>query len=119
MQRNMDLCRDILIYVESLEFKSVPQKVELENYSEEEIAYHLKLLSQAGLIDAEDISKSTQEIRWRVHSLTWSGHEFVEASRSNSRWLAAKEKIKKTGVGMAFEVIKALLIASSKDALGL
>ena len=119
MQRNMDLCRDILIYVEGLTFKPMPQKVELDNYSEEEIEYHLKLLNQAGLIDAEDLSKSTQETRWRVHSLTWSGHEFVEASRNNSRWQEAKETIKKNGVGMAFDLIKEVLIASAKEAVGL
>ncbi|MCW3110294.1 MAG: hypothetical protein JWQ09_4800 [Segetibacter sp.] len=115
----MDLCRDILIYVESLTFKSQPQKVQIDNYTDEEIQYHIKLLNQAGLIDAENISKSTQETSWRVHSLTWNGHEFVEASRNNSRWQEAKEIMKKNSVGMAFDTIKAVLISLAKEALGL
>lgn len=119
MQRNMDLCRDILIHVEALSFRSLPQKVTIDNYTDEEIQYHIKLLNQAGLIDAENISKSTQETSWRVHSLTWNGHEFVEASRNSSRWQEAKEIIKENGVGMAFDTIKAVLIGLAKEAVGL
>lgn len=119
MKRNMDLCRDILIYVESLSFLSQPQKVAVDGFSEEEIQYHLKLLNQAGLIDAENKSRDTQKVRWRVHALTWQGHEFVEASRNKSAWDNAKSMIKDKGVGMAFDTIKALLIASAKENVGL
>ena len=119
MKRDMDLCRDILIYVEELSFQSQPQKVSINEFSEEEIQYHLKLLSQAGLVDAEDTSITTQSTSWRVHALTWQGHEFIEASRSKTAWDNAKSIVKEKGVGMAFDTLKAILIASAKEAVGL
>lgn len=45
-----------------------------------------------------------------VNSLTWAGHEFLEASRDDSRWEKVKRLLlEKTG-GLSFEVLKAGLV---------
>lgn len=110
MKRDMDLCREILLDLEGKDFGPGAIKVEIPGRSEQEVSYHLKLLDQAGLVEAEDLSKSTQNMKWRAFCLTWDGHEFLEASKNPDTWERMKETLKEKSVGMSFDIVKALLI---------
>ena len=121
MKRNMDLIRKILIRIE--EYPHFPEivsrkpeiSIDVPGHDEEEINYHLKLLSQAGLILTS--SGGTLSYRW-VQGLTWQGHEFLELMKKDTYWNKAKEAMKETG-GMAFEVLMRILIeTATKAALG-
>lgn len=52
MKRDMDLIRAILIEVEKLPFDAGFHDISVSGYSEEEIAYHVRLAHEAGLIEA-------------------------------------------------------------------
>jgi hypothetical protein len=113
MKRDMDLIREILLQLEEHSYlDSIP------NYKPEEIAYHVSLLEDAGLV--------TQEIYHNLFlndsmlegiRITWAGHEFLDASRNTSLWEKAKKvALDKTGA-LSFEVLKAILIQFGKDAV--
>ena len=54
------------------------------------------LLAEAGLIEATNVS-SFDGPDWKAKRLTWSGHEFLEASRDQNRWQKALTLIKERG----------------------
>ena len=120
MKRDMDLVRNILLKVEEHEHGHAPRKVEIEGYSDEQIGYHAWLMGEAGLLHVADTTCMDSPSPVAIPtSMTWEGHEFLEAARQSSTWEAAKEKISKAGAGLTFEVLKAVLVAISKGALGL
>jgi hypothetical protein len=49
--------------------------------------------------------------------LTWKGHEFLEASRDDTRWKQAKETVVKKAGGVVFELLKEVLIEGAKRTL--
>lgn len=110
MKRDMDLIRKILLAIEAhAEPYSWEVPIEIEGYSDKEVSYHIKLLLEAGLIEARGL-KGTGVITWAINGLTWAGHEFLEASRDDSRWGKVKRLvIEKTG-SLSFEVLKTGLI---------
>jgi hypothetical protein len=117
MKRDMELARLILMRMEGQESYRDDISCDFEGYSEEQVHYHIMLLSEAGLIRAIDAS-SMQDIHWIPQRLTWQGHEFLESARDNTIWNKAKEIMAKTG-GFAFEVAKPLLVDLLKQRIGL
>jgi hypothetical protein len=114
MKRDMNLIRLLLLEIEGEE------ESDLTNYSEEQVDYHKFLLLNGGLALGEDamFSGQTHPVAL-LYSLTWEGHDFLDAARNETTWKKTLQKIKKSSGTVAFEVIKALLIAASKDKLGL
>jgi hypothetical protein len=117
MKRNMELARLILMRIEEQESYQDNISCEFEGYTDEQVHYHIMLLSEAGLAVALDAS-SLQDINWIPQRITWQGHEFLDSARDNMIWKKAKEIMAKTG-GFAFEVAKPLLISLVKQQLGL
>ena len=77
MKRDMDLIRKVLFHVEAndnLDFA-------LEGYNEQTIAYHVWLLNEAELLHAIAIPvlDGTIQLQDGFTSLTWDGHEVLEA----------------------------------------
>ncbi|WP_338452382.1 DUF2513 domain-containing protein [Niallia oryzisoli] len=70
----MELIRKILMEIEQKESPSSWIELSYDDYSNDEINYHVKLLSEARLIVADFYigGHSTQR-------LTWEGHEFLES----------------------------------------
>ena len=95
----------------------------------EEISYHVKLLAEAGLVEAgvadgqfrdkqPDGSLRTRGRKvYSPISLTWVGHEFLDAARDNTRWNSAKRKVMDTTGGLAFEFLRAVLMRKGKELL--
>ena len=119
MKRDMDLARKILKLIEDdadpNNFTDLDlEPLEGQGYNHEQIAYHFRLLHEAELVDAKSTS---QGVSYKVRSLTWQGHDFLEASRDNNIWEKAKNIVlNKTG-GLAFDVLKATLIDLGKNAV--
>ena len=109
MKRDMDLVRKILLELEDAPYESGGLDLELEGYSPDQISYHVMLLNEAELIEANDLSTFGGP-KWIPKRLTWAGHEFIEASRDESRWEKAKNIMKEKGSGMAFDVLRSVLI---------
>jgi hypothetical protein len=108
----MDLIRQILMAVEDAEFTGGPiRHLKFEGHSEQEVAYHVMLLHEGGLVHALSASRSQSFDQWYPAYLTWEGHEFLEAARDDTRWNHAKDYLKEKGGPMIFEVLKAILLA--------
>lgn len=118
MKRDMDLIRLVLMDAEEKD------SVDLSAYSHKEIVYHKYLIIDAKLAHG-DASRATDDEgnpevyhAW-VSVPTWEGHEFLDAARSESVWKDATGKIAKTGATVSFDVLKAVLVAITKESLGL
>jgi Hypothetical protein (DUF2513) len=120
VKRDMDLCRQILLYVEgrvSDGWHHGLQDLQLLNPDEAIVYYQVKLLHEAGLLEVHHISTSEGD-RWLPISLTWAGHEFLDAARDEKRWGQAKKMSEQVG-GVALDVMKGLLQKLASQALGL
>lgn len=122
MKRDIDLIRKLLLYLEEKPDDKIVKDLELEGFSKDKIQYHFILMDQAGLIRCErSISSTTSDRVIQVYpfSLTWQGHEFLEVSRNDTFWNKAKGVVKSKSGALSVDVVKALLIAMAKDAVGL
>lgn len=111
MQRDMDLCRAILLEIAghpSPLTSNAFLKIEIDGYSQEQIWYHIKLLSQAGLMEAIDYTTQRQA-EWLARDLTWQGHEFLDAYRDNTRWQTSKQILQKAVGSLTLEGLKQLI----------
>lgn len=116
MKRDMELIRNILLqFEERLEFDT-PYTPEVVGYSENQIYYHLKLMDQAGLIEAIDWSGGDSQ-HWVVTSMTNVGHDFLEAARNETFWERAKSAISASGGVLTIEALKIALSTVVKKAM--
>ncbi|MGB2985731.1 MAG: DUF2513 domain-containing protein [Phycisphaerae bacterium] len=120
MKRNMDLVRKILLVLEEHEHGFAPKKLQIEGHSNEEVAFHVHLMGEAGLLEVYDDTSfdGTSPEAIPAH-ITWNGYEFLDAARSPSIWEAAKQRIVSEGLGLSFEVLKGLLTALTNKEVGL
>jgi hypothetical protein len=115
MKRDMDLVRSILLKIEEQPFTGAWVEISVDGYSPEEITYHIMLLAEADLIDADNVSDH-DSILWMPIRLTWQGHEFLDAARDNNRWNKAKNTMEKFG-GFVFDIGKQVLLELIKSEL--
>lgn len=118
MNRDMDLIRHLLLWVESDHKHELPKTV-----SREVVSYHAQLLIDAGFAEGVVALKSYRGQRtpgdFHIDRLTWSGHDFLDAARNDTIWRKAKDKIIATGSAWSFDVLKALLTHYAKANLGI
>lgn len=108
MERNWDTIREILIKFEELDpDKGSLQLGDFPADSAYEYSYHVELLLEAGLIHGEmskTLGRHAQSF-W-ADRLTWEGHEFLDAIRSDTVWAKTKSSFVKGGLSMTFDLIK-------------
>jgi len=105
MKRNMELVREILIEMEKWPADSAGE-IQIAGRAPEEITYHLGLMADRGLINAIDAS-SNGGSAWLPQGITWEGHEFLDAARSNTVWERAKKHVLSTTGTLTIEGLKA------------
>jgi hypothetical protein len=112
VQRDIDLIRHILLDLEARGSYTDWLDVDIEEYSPEQVDYHLELLIEAGLIR---VPASGMELsRRHPLRLTWEGHEFLDAARSEMRWQKVKASADKID-GLLFAFIKAALLEMARQ----
>jgi len=112
MKRDMDLIREILRAVEACEDSYGINSPPIEGYSEAQIAYHLRLLIDGGLIEVKDVAGGFQQGDEYIGiNLTWDGQDFLNAARDDSLWTKAKEAVINSGVGFTVQSLLAWLKA--------
>lgn len=116
MRRDMELVRTILLEVEKAPFDGGWVELKVEGRDRNEVAYHVMLLHQAGLIEAMDLS-TMGAVNWAPRWLTWAGHEFLEAARDENLWETAKTTVRERAGGVPFEVLKGVLVGLIKTAV--
>jgi DNA-binding transcriptional ArsR family regulator len=114
MQRKVDLIRSILLELEKAPFDPHGIEMNIPDYTQQEIGYHLMLLAEAELIDAEPVSTS-DGINWKAIRPTWEGHEFLEACRDASRWEKAKKILHEKTGSIQFDLLNQLLVRLMKE----
>jgi len=105
MKRDMELIHKILIALEDSNQTQGWIPLKFDGYSEEQISYHIKILDEQGIITATDCSTS-KDFMWHARSLTWDGHDYIEAIRDEAKWKKVKEWVKSTGKVLTIETIK-------------
>lgn len=118
MKRDIDLIRKIMIETENSNSLSRSFNLSIEGYSEQQLYYHVKLLYQAGYLEAEHTSCRAFE-EWKPVSLTWEGHEFPDAARDNTIWNKTKAKVGEKLPSITFDVLKSMLTLTIKQQFGL
>lgn len=108
MKRDWDIIRDVLIKFEGL----APDagSLQLNDFPSEkayEYSYHVELLMEAGLIHGQ-MSKTLgrHAQNFLAQRLTWQGHEFLDAIRSDTVWNKTKTTFVKGGLSMTFDLVK-------------
>lgn len=121
MKRNMDLIRQILLAIEDSDqhYGEDSHQLGLDNIAPETLGYHLDLLREAGFISGDDVTGASDVGSTYVGlNLRWAGHDFLDAARDDNRWGRAKATALAAG-GISIDVMKALLIEYTKQAVGL
>ena len=120
MKRSPDLLRELLLHYESKPNDRMDASPTIDGFSKLEVDYHLLLMYEAGLVRAEAaLSKTGRVIRVYPFSLTWEGHELLDAARNATTWKRVKKSVlSKTG-SVSIELLKAALLAYAKGKVGL
>ena len=121
MKRNMDLVREILVRMEATEIgKTI--KLDIPDHGKEEIGLHVELMIEHGLIEGKTIRGSSGPahtiLAYPIARMTWKGHDFLDAARSDTIWKKAKEKCLEATGGLAIDILKAYLVEFGKEAIG-
>src|SRR5438105_3635600 len=107
MKRDMNLIREILLKTEDLPFGGF-HDIAVDGRSADEISYHVMLLNEVGLIEAEDLT-THDGVCWKPKRLTYSGNEFLDAARSNTVWIKARTAIMQATGTLTLEALKMTL----------
>jgi len=120
MKRDMDLIREILIKLEEHEHGNAPRELEIEGYTDEQIYHHVFLLGQANLLMVRLCAPmGCPSPAAEALSMTWEGHDFLDAIRSDKTWDKTKRKITEAGGSMPFDIVKNIAIAIGMKQIGL
>ena len=120
MRRDMDLIREILLKVEGNNNPFGMEAVEIEGRTPQDVGYQMKLLVEAGLVEAGDRTYcGADAMYWHSARLTWEGHEFLDAARDDTRWNKMKAMVKEKAGTVGFEVVKQVLVVLARQAMGL
>jgi hypothetical protein len=112
MKRNLDTVRKLLDLAEAQ-----PAGQPLTGFSGEfdntavEVVEHIALMIDAGLIEGEAYANATSPNGgiFIITGVTWKGHDFLDAARSDTVWNATKARLAKAGAwtfGLVLEVLK-------------
>ncbi len=117
MKHDMDLARQILLQSEEkARYGNLVVELEFEDVPKQILSEHVKLLTEAGLIESK---VNTREASLLPTRLTWQGHEFLDAARNENRWNQAKKTISEKGGSLTFDVLKAVLTQLMRQSVGL
>lgn len=107
MKRDMDIIRKVLLHIEENYEDTALYNIEIDNLDMKTIAYHCKILHDAGYISDYKGQFYDDEIgEFGVGSLTWEGHEFLDKIRDEKIWKKTKSTIREKGLPMAIDVVK-------------
>ena len=119
MKRDMELIRTILLHAESCETPSISD-ASFDGYDDDVVGYHNYLIVDSGLAEGRDCStRANPGPYWKLNHLTSAGHDFIDASREQTRWNLAKKKLGDATLAAYTAVLAAMAKKAALDALGL
>lgn len=121
MSRDLDLFRRILKDVEVLPAGKFLNNIKYPKYDKEIIHEHIRLLEEAGFIDAfireAGIHKTVR--KYQINRLTNLGHDFLKDSNNTAVWNMTKEYFIKPGVSFSLGLIAEYLKMKAKEKLNI
>jgi hypothetical protein len=117
MQRDMNLIRAVLIAVEQLPDDDKFYDISVEGHTEPEISNHVRLLDEAGFVEAQDLT-TIDHVCWKPMRLTYQGHEFLGGIRSDTVWEKTKTLVLKNTGTLTIEGLKVALPHVLKGLIG-
>lgn len=112
MKRDMDLVREILLQIEKQYISTTIYDLEIQGYDMPTVAYHCKILYDAGLISDYKAQYADGDIYYfEVGALTWEGNDYLDKIRDNSIWRKTKDTITQRGLPLALDTIKTVATA--------
>lgn len=112
MKRDMDLVREILLAIEEQYISTAIYNLKIDKYDAETIAYHCKILHEAGLVSDYKAQYADNKLcSFGVGSLTWEGNDYLDKVRDNTIWRKTKDVIKDKGLPLVFDTIKTISTA--------
>lgn len=104
MKRDLDICRRIALAAEAM--SNGTYLSELSGIDAPTFAGHVQLLLDAGFVDARVFGYLDDSANAAVLRLTNDGHDFLDATRSNTRWEKAKKAVIESGSSLTLFAIK-------------
>ncbi|WP_302297028.1 DUF2513 domain-containing protein [Mitsuokella multacida] len=120
MKRDLDLIRSILLQIEGMDSGS--KRATVDSFlalcdDRDLLAWHIKMLIDAGFIEAIDISDKLGT-NYIISCMTFSGCDYLDAIRSESIWQETRAKLQQFGGQVSLDVVKQLASALIKQQLG-
>lgn len=116
MKRNMELIKEILLFIEEEcdGGRFVPlDPNRLHEQNQNIIQQHAKLIAERGLATFRLIDQD----EYRFDGLTWSGYDFLDNARNSTVWNAAIKSAGKLSFSVFQEVLQASAIAFAMNTL--
>jgi DNA-binding transcriptional ArsR family regulator len=118
----MEVVRAILMAIEDEDQPWLADHPEVAGAEPFVVSSHIKLLRDAGLIEAVDVQTIDNPYPAFIRiSLTWSGHEFLDTVRDPEVWRRTKEGAGKVGswsISILADLAKGYSLAKARE-LGL
>jgi Hypothetical protein (DUF2513) len=120
MRRDLELIRKMVMAIEDAPSGWAPHPLEIEGYTSAQIGYHAYLLIDAGLANGQDCTDGGSEgPEGFISKLTWTGHEFADAARDETRWKKAIGMVQDKAGSVTIAVLTQLLGGLMRASLGL
>jgi len=120
MKRDLELVRKILLAMEAYQHGFAPEPFTVDGYDQGVIEHHVWLMEQGGLITASDKSSLQDPSATAIaESITWEGHEFLDAVRNDKVWSKLKAEMKDRGIALPFSLLQSLALKIAATLAGL
>jgi hypothetical protein len=109
MIKNWTIIRDILLRLEATSTPNTALNAnQFSEYSEQEVAYNMRLLSEAGYIKANILESKSGDghiAAALARSLTNAGHDLLDTIRNDTVWVKIQDTFKSKGIDMTFDLV--------------
>jgi Hypothetical protein (DUF2513) len=109
MKRDWDIIRDVLLALEDSDTPNPRLSAKhFTQHDEQAVAYNMRLLHEAGYIDARFTSSNSMSghiLGASAVHMTNAGHELLDTIRSDTVWSKTKDTFKSKGLDMTFDLV--------------
>ena len=122
MKRDIELVLKILQQLEERNEISLIERMEVAGYDDNVVAYHVRRMYEARLLDAETVTSKTTDARLinvLPFGITWQGHEFLDSMRDEKVANTVRKRLGNTLSEVPFTLIRELALAVGRSQLGL
>ena len=121
MKRDLDLCKAIMFKASNDDADSIRfRQIQIDNYDEETIGYHVWLLGNGGYLDVTHNETTDGSFKYiQMNEITWQGQEFIDAAQNEKVWNKFKTKLIDAGGSIPFSIVTDVLAGIAKNEFGL